>query len=90
MRQRDIKRAASHREAQRVNRATQHNLQQQRRGSLRISVDSLGRSNTNKRGPKSRDEGCVTRKQASPEQIMFRNLCASGMDPKQAKLQAYG
>ena len=78
----------THRQQVRAARADKCNLQQQRRGALRLEKDSLGRCNMNKRGPKSKDEGCVTRKVASPQQLAFRDLCRSGMDPKQARIES--
>lgn len=78
----------THRQQVRAARADKCNLQQQRRGSLRLEKDSLGRSNVNKRGPKSKDEGCVRFGTASPAQSMFARLCREGVDPAEARVQA--
>ena len=76
------------RQQQRAARADKCNLQQQRRGSLRLDKDSLGRSNTNKRGPKSKDEGCVRFGRASAAQSEFARLCRAGVDPALARIQS--
>ena len=65
-----------------------HNLQQQRRGTLRVEKDSLGRSNVNKRGPKSREEGVISRKTATPQQLAYRDLIAEGYTPEAARVEA--
>jgi hypothetical protein len=83
---RENKRAARHQRSQR--RADSHQLQQQRRGALRLDKDSLGRSNTNKRGPKSKDEGFIRRTTASPQQLAYRDLIAAGYSPDDARVEA--
>ena len=59
-----------------------------RRGALRLDKDSLGRSNTNKRGPKSIDEGCTGVRYVTPEQLAFRDLIAAGYSPEDARVEA--
>jgi len=59
-----------------------------KRGSLRLEADSLGRSNVNKRGPKSKDEGCIRTGKPSAQQLAFAALCREGMDPVQARVEA--
>jgi len=76
------------RHLKRVERVTAHQLQQERRGSLRLDKDSRGYSNTNKRGPKSKDEGVITRTQASPQQLAFKAYVESGMPPNEARIEA--
>ena len=65
-----------------------HQVRQQRRGALRLDKDSLGRSNTNKRGPKSIDEGCTGVKYVTPEQLAFRDLVLLGYSAEDARREA--
>ena len=78
------------RQQQRAQRAAAHQLQQNRRGALRLDKDSLGRCNAKKRGPKSHDEGTINayKQQASPQQLAFRALVESGMPAADARVEA--
>jgi hypothetical protein len=69
-------------------KAANHQIKQMRRGALRLDKDSLGRSNVNKRGPKSTDEGCTNTKFVTPEQLAFRDLIAAGYSPEDARVEA--
>lgn len=66
-------------------RAADYQLQQQRRGALRLDKDSRGYSNSNKRGPKSNDEGCIRHGVASPQQLAFRAYIEEGYQPADAR-----
>ena len=65
-----------------------HQVEQMRRGALRLDKDSLGRSNINKRGPKSIDEGCTGVKYVTPEQLAFRDLVLLGYSAEDARREA--
>ena len=70
------------------NRDAQRSLQHERAGYLRLDKDSLGRSNVNKRGPKSEDKGCVKTGKASPQQLAFVAYVQMGMSAEDARKEA--
>jgi hypothetical protein len=70
------------------NRDAQRSLQHERSGYLRLDKDSLGRSNTNKRGPKSEDKGCVKTGKPSPQQLAFVAYLNMGMTAEEARKEA--
>ena len=69
-------------------RDEQRSLQHERSGYLRLDKDSLGRSNVNKRGPKSDDKGCIKSGKPSAQQLAFAAYVKSGMSAEEARREA--
>jgi hypothetical protein len=70
------------------NRDQQRSVAHERSGYLRLDKDSLGRSNVNKRGPKSTDQGVAKTGKASPQQLAFIAYLQMGMSAAEARKEA--